>query len=141
MWIADRDVTLYHGDALDVLRRMPERSVHMVATSPPFYGLRDYGTEGQIGLEDTPEQLVERLVAVFAECRRVLRDDGTLWVEIGDSYCANVRSGLGILDNEAYAPNSWSGKQATQTGRHPTKQKDLLGQPWLLAFALRADGW
>ena len=203
VWLQDPDVTLYHGDCLDVLRTLPDRSVHMVATSPPFYGLRDYGTgewEGgnpdcdhaqshatqnldkygqkhgmggghkassvgsslpyksvcgkcgarrvdrQIGLEETPDQWVERLVDVFRECRRVLRDDGTLWIEIGDSYMANQSSGTNVSPSDSTktgisgAPNSWAGR-TNSPGKHPTKQKDLLGQPWLLAFALRADGW
>lgn len=134
-WLADPDVTLWHGDCLDVLRELPSASVHMCATSPPFYGLRDYGVEGQIGLEESPDEWVAGLVDVFREVKRVLRDDGTLWVEIGDSYGA---------------PNSGSTARRVDGGtphrtaidfRHPTKPKDLLGQPWLLAFALRADGW
>ena len=147
LYLDDGDVRLYHGDALDVLRSMPDGCVDMVATSPPFYGLRDYGMDGQIGLEETPDQWVDRLVAVFRECRRVLADHGTLWVEIGDSYTNgpaggtagqwNGSSPLGTnkrLENFADA--------SKQTKRIPgTKHKDLLGQPWLLAFALRADGW
>src|SRR5215475_4908485 len=86
IYLQDPDVTLHQGDALEVLRTLPDRSVHMCCTSPPFYGLRDYGTEGQIGLEESPDEWVARLVEVFREVRRVLRDDGTLWVEIGDSY-------------------------------------------------------
>ena len=78
-YVADPDFTLYVGDALEVLRTLPDESVHSVLTSPPFYGLRDYGVEGQIGLEATPEEWVERLVSVFGEARRVLRRDGTLW--------------------------------------------------------------
>ena len=149
-WLDDGDVRLYHGDCLDVLRTMPDRSVHMCATSPPFYGLRDYGVDGQIGLEETPDEWVARLVAVFREVKRVLRDDGTLWIEIGDSYLANSRGATGGSDCYASAdtksgapghvPNSWSASQQTPT-KHPTKPKDLLGQPWMLAFALRADGW
>jgi DNA modification methylase len=143
-YLQDADVTLYAGDALEVLRKLPDRSVHMCATSPPFYGLRDYGMPGQIGLEESPDEWVARLVEVFREVRRVLRDDGTLWVEIGDSYCANVQ-GAG-QPNEGHVPNAWQGRDgALRTKgpagntpmRHPTKPKDLLGQPWLLAQALR----
>jgi DNA modification methylase len=104
----------------------------------------------QIGLEATPDEWVARLVVVFREVRRVLRDDGTLWVEIGDSYLANSRGASGGTDAytsadtksgaPGHVPNSWSATQQTPT-KHPTKPKDLLGQPWLLAFALRADGW
>jgi DNA modification methylase len=146
-WLDDGDVRLYHGDNLDVLRALPDRSVHMCATSPPFYGLRSYIADGhddkplEIGLEDTPDLWVERLVAVFREVRRVLRDDGTLWVEIGDSYNSGASGGLGGStlgggqDNQAHSNRSGRGYV---TGH---KHKDLIGQPWLLAFALRADGW
>jgi DNA modification methylase len=149
-YLRDPDVTLYCGDALEVLRELPDRSVHMCATSPPFYGLRNYCCDGQIGLEESPDQWVSRLVEVFREVRRVLRDDGTLWCEIGDSYLANSRGASGGTDAytsadtksgaPGHVPNSWSAAQQTPT-KHPTKPKDLLGQPWLLAFALRADGW
>jgi DNA modification methylase len=149
-WLQDPDVTLYHGDALAVLRELTDESVHCIATSPPFYGLRDYGVDGQIGLEETPEQWASRLVEVFREARRVLRKDGTLWVECGDSYAANSRGASGGTDAytsaetksgaPGHVPNSRSAAQQSPI-KHPTKPKDLLGQPWLLAFALRADGW
>lgn len=103
-------------------------------TSPPYYGLRDYGTDGQIGLEGTPNEYVEKLVEVFGEVRRVLRDDGTLWLNIGDSYA--TRSGS--------QPPRNTRNRCSHTAKHvPTgyKYKDLIGIPWLLAFALRADGW
>jgi DNA modification methylase len=148
-WLQDPDVSLYHGDALETLRQLPDRSVHMCATSPPFYGLRDYGTEGQIGLEETPDQWVDRLVVVFREVRRVLRDDGTLWVEIGDSYAsAPVGSfnGGGFKDKSAQDGTRDMSGVATSGSFDKAKAagipaKNLLGQPWLLAFALRADGW
>lgn len=190
----DGDVRLYCADALEALRKLPDQSVHMTCTSPPFFGLRDYGTgtweggdegcdhvetsqrpsakstledhgadgrspqldalpgipyriicgkcgarrtDSQIGLESSPDEWAARLVDVFREVRRVLRDDGTLWVECGDSY------------NSA-ASNDWSNWKGGQTVNHGTrgagvvathKPKDLIGQPWLLAFALRADGW
>jgi DNA modification methylase len=134
-YLADPDVTLWQGDCLDVLRELPARSVEMIATSPPFYGLRNYGVDGQIGLEETPDQWVAGLVAVFRECHRVLTDHGTLWVEIGDSYAAN-RS-YQVTDNKHTDVGN------TMPARVPPgfKQKDLIGQPWMLAFALRADGW
>jgi DNA modification methylase len=140
LYLQDPDVTLYAGDALEVLRTLPDRSVHMCATSPPFYGLRDYGAEGQIGLEESPDEWVARLVEVFREVRRVLRDDGTLWVEIGDSYAqAQIR------DRRDLGPSEWGDRGGERYERGTTgnglKPKDLLGQPWLLAFALRADGW
>jgi DNA modification methylase len=151
-FVADPDVTLHHGDALETLRGLPDASVHMVATSPPFYGLRDYQVEGQIGLEETPDEWVARLVAVFRECRRVLRDDGVMFVEIGDSYNGsggyagpdapiNKRraegDGWGAMNPASVS--ALSAKRGVNT--RWCKPKDLLGQPWMLAFALRADGW
>lgn len=109
-------VRLYTGDALDRLREMPDQSVHCAITSPPYYRLRDFGVAGQIGLEPTPSKYVARLVEVLRELRRVLRDDATLWLNMGDSYCASG-------------------------GDYGAKPKDLLGIPWMVAFALRADGW
>lgn len=98
---------IINSDALEALRTLPDSCCRTCITSPPYYGLRDYGADGQIGLEDTPDQYIENLVKIFREVRRVLKDDGTLWVNIGDSYT----------------------------------QKNLNGIPWLLAFALRSDGW
>ena len=122
------------GDALEQLRTLPDEGYRCCVTSPPYYGLRDYGCDGQIGLEQTPEAYIARLVAVFREIRRVLADDGTLWLNIADSYA--TRSG----------PQPPIGTKNTQghTEKHVPpgyKQKDLLGIPWMLAFALRADGW
>ncbi len=142
-------VKILVGDALTQLRELPDCSVQMCVTSPPYYGLRDYGHAAQIGLEKTPTEYVEKLVGVFQEVRRVLRDDGTLWLNIGDSYAASqsnnggysAKSTLagftnpntkGRIANEATAPRPIS---------HGCKPKDLIGIPWLLAFALRADGW
>ena len=148
-WLQDPDLEIWHGDALDVLRGLPDASVHMCATSPPFYGLRDYGVDGQIGLEETPDEWVARLVDVFREVRRVLRDDGTLWVEIGDSYNAGTGAGRQGQNGEM-ATRSVAGSRLGGNWKNPTgglrvkadvKVKDLLGQPWMLAFALRADGW
>lgn len=138
-YLSDPDVTLYQGDALDVLPALPDCSVHMAATSPPFYGLRDYGTgEEQIGLEATPDEWAARLVQVFREVRRVLRDDGTLWVEVGDSYAARgLTGGMNSLSRE-YQAIGTMGWRSAPPGMKP---KDLIGAPWLLAFALRADGW
>lgn len=196
-YLSDPDLTLYLGDALTVLRELPDQSVHCCATSPPFFGLRDYGTgsweggdeacehiagefrrgtgladsphstrggaqkvlepqpryfgavcercgatrsDGQIGLEDSPDAWVEALVDVFREVRRVLHDDGTFWVEIGDSYASNGPGGMSgsTLAAGGRQPESSRG---VQKNRGEAKVKDLVGQPWLLAFALRADGW
>jgi DNA modification methylase len=130
---------IYQGDALEVLRTLKSESAHCCVTSPPYYGLRDYGVDGQIGLEPTPEEYITKLVVVFREVRRVLRSGGTLWLNIGDSYAAG-----------GYGSGSDKCKQRTNTGslmlgpKKPPdglKQKDLIGIPWMLAFALRADGW
>jgi DNA modification methylase len=137
---------ILYGDALTVLKTLESKSVNMCVTSPPYYGLRDYGVDGQIGLEDTPEQYIARLVDVFREVRRVLRDDGTLWLNIGDSYAGSGKGGspaeskwngfVGNIYREAAAKSK--PQKAKQIGLKP---KDLIGIPWMLAFALRADGW
>lgn len=109
--------TVLLGDALSMLSELDDDSVHTCVTSPPYYKLRDYGMEGQIGLEPSPEMYVKKLVEVFSEVRRVLRDDGTLWVVISDTYASKRFSEIGC------------------------KSRDLIGIPWMLAFALRSDGW
>jgi DNA modification methylase len=136
--------TIILADVMDGLKSIPDKHVQVCVTSPPYYALRDYGVEGQIGLEDSPEEFILKLVSVFSEVKRVLKDDGTLWVNIGDSYAG---SGKGAWDNkdggqkEVYIPNSDSPQ--TKIKKVPTgcKPKDLIGIPWMLAFALRADGW
>jgi DNA modification methylase len=148
-YVSDPDFTLYVGDVRDVLRELPDESVDCVATSPPFYGLRDYGVDGQIGLEDSLQEWVAELVAVFAECRRVLRSSGTLWVECGDSYNAGTGAGrqgqTGQMADRSVVNARLGGNWTNDTGgrrvKADVKVKDLLGQPWELAFALRADGW
>lgn len=136
------------GDCLELLRGMPDKSVQCCVTSPPYYGLRDYGVDGQIGLEETPAEFVARLVAVFEEVRRVLRDDGTCWVNMGDSYAAQGISGLNKGWAERAADYSGGGHRAEASrNRAPKqlppglKQKDLIGIPWRLAFALQDAGW
>ena len=137
------------GDALERLRTLPAAAVHCCITSPPYYGLRDYGVDGQIGLEDTPEAYVGRLVAVFREVRRVLRDDGTLWLNLGDSYASTTANNGGYSEKSTLAgftrPDT-KGRLANDAAsgfrlRHGVKLKDLLGIPWRVAFALQADGW
>lgn len=128
--------TLHCGEARAVLETLPAASVNCVVTSPPYWGLRDYGHAEQIGLEPSPEAFVATLVGVFREVRRVLREDGTCWLNLGDSYSAGG-NGIG------------SGKQLTNVGsRMPRKvapdglkPKDLVGIPWRVAFAMQADGW
>jgi len=137
------DLILF-GDCKETLKQFPRNSAQMCVTSPPYYGLRDYGGETeQIGQEDTPEQFVDNLVSVFREVRDVLKDDGTLWVNIGDSYY-NYRPGTGGLPKQTVSRTSQD--LPTQCNRRANKldglkEKDLIGIPWMLAFALRADGW
>ena len=108
-------------------------------TSPPYYALRDYGLDAQIGREDTPEEYIERLVAVFHELKRVLRLDGTFWLNIADTYCGTGHKGYYA---DPKNPKGRNGQQTAKNARAPgCKPKDLIGIPWLLAFALRADGW
>jgi DNA modification methylase len=127
------------GDAVERLRALPDESVQTCVTSPPYWNLRDYGVDGQIGLEATPEEWVTSLVAVFSEVRRVLRCDGTVWLNVGDAYAdrANCRSDgqSHRRDRRDVVPGK---KNSIANGR---KQKDLIGLPWMLAFALRGDGW
>jgi hypothetical protein len=130
---------IHVGDCRDILRTLPAESVQCCVTSPPYYGLRDYGVDGQIGLEETPEQFIAQLVDVFREVRHVLRDDGTLWLNIGDSYANDGKWG-GHTGGKHVAALHCSpiGRNKRYTGLKP---KDLIGIPWMLAFALRADGW
>lgn len=135
---------LYVGDCIESLRLMPDQSVNCCVTSPPYYGLRDYGVDGQIGLEETPEQFIARLVDVFREVHRVLRDDGVLWVNMGDSYY-NYRPGKGQILPKQSVSNTKQDLPDVCARRgnklEGLKEKDLIGIPWMLAFALRADGW
>lgn len=130
---------IIQSDSLKALRSMPTESVHCCVTSPPYYGLRDYEIEGQIGREDTPEQYIARLAEVFREVYRVLAPDGTLWLNISDTYCGTGSKG-GMVDPKY--PNGRTG-QYISIARfvRGCKPKDLIGIPWLLAFALRNDGW
>jgi DNA modification methylase len=135
------------GDVRERLKELPDQSINCCVTSPPYWGLRDYGNDGQIGLEQTPDAFIAELVSVFSEVKRVLRDDGTLWLNIGDSY-ASFRDGkatpdtsrgqsTGTLVDKGKASN----RKASTFANSPIKHKDLVGIPWMLAFALRADGW
>ena len=134
-------IELKIGDCREVLKTLPDKSVHCCVTSPPYYGLRDYGVDGQIGLERTPEEYVSGLVGVFGEIKRVLRDDGTLWLNLGDSYSG---SGKGQYKDGEHDPKKkkTDGMKLSQT-MVPVglKRKDLIGIPWRVAFALQADGW
>lgn len=137
----------HFGDCLETMRRMPDGLAQTCVTSPPYFGLRDYGHAGQIGLEETPAEFVAKLVEVFREVRRVLRDDGTLWLNLGDSY-ANVGKWGGSTSGK-HAKDLHGVQQSSGRVRETSrglvaagyKPKDLIGIPWMLAFALRADGW
>ncbi len=137
------------GDNRQVMRRLIDDGVKVQSciTSPPYFGLRDYGHAGQIGLEPTLDEYIENLVDVFGHVRELLTDDGTLWLNIGDSYAG---SGKGRDGNQEFNPNSLHGKQATSQGSIQGKipkqssglaQKNLIGVPWRVALALQADGW
>ena len=138
-----RDIILF-GDCLDTLKEFDEKA-RMCITSPPYYGLRNYGSEDcQIGLEESPEEYIQRLVEVFREVRKNLTDDGTLWLNIGDSYY-NYRPGKGqglvkqtVSNSKQDLPDKCARRGNKLKGY---KEKDLIGIPWMLAFALRADGW
>lgn len=131
-----RGSVLFEGDALTVLRRLPSKSVRCVVTSPPYWGLRDYGIEEQIVLENTLTQFLNRLISVFSEVKRVLTDDGTFWLNIGDGYTSGNR-GWRAPDKKNPA-RAMTTRPDTPVGLKP---KDLLGVPWRLAFALQSDGW
>ncbi len=128
--------TIFHGDAIHVLARLPAKSVQCAVTSPPYWGLRDYAYEGQIGLEPTLPEFIDRLVAVFREVHRVLKEDGTLWLNIGDGYTSGNR-GWRAPDKKNPA-RAMTVRPQTPEGLKP---KDLLGIPWRLALALQEDGW
>lgn len=137
----------YTGDCRELLAQLPERCVQTCVTSPPYYGLRDYGHDGQIGLEKTPDEYIAALVDVFRGVRRALRDDGTLWVNIGDSY-ASAAGGYDATGSAGTTSSAVSRKTRSAVLKYQRRQppdglkpKDLIGIPWMLAFALRADGW
>jgi DNA modification methylase len=129
-------VNILVGDCRQRLQEIEAGSVRCCVTSPPYWNLRDYNVDGQIGLEQTPEEWCNELVAVFREVRRVLTDDGTLWLNLGDSYAAN--RGYQVPDSKHTDVGNAKGMRATSIGLKP---KDLVGAPWMVAFALRADGW
>jgi len=140
-------VEILIGDCRELMASLPERSVHCCVTSPPYFGLRDYGHDGQIGLEPTPEEFVAAMVEVFREVRRVLRDDGTVWLNLGDSY-SNVGKWGGSTSGKhakALHGEQQSSCREKRDSDAPAsaglKPKDLIGIPWRVAFALQADGW
>lgn len=137
----DDTVVLHHGDALTVAREMADQSANCIVTSPPYFGLRDYGTDGQYGLERSPAEYVETMRALFAELRRVLADDGTLWLNLGDSYYSGRGNpGPNSADEKQSARRGWVRPQ-DRCGVEWSSPKNLLGIPWRVAFALQDDGW
>lgn len=137
---------IHTGDAIEVLRSLPDESVHCCVTSPPYWSLRDYGVDGQIGLEATPEKFVEKMVAVFREVRRVLRADATCWLNLGDSYMSDAgKQGLrGRGGSEGKQKYILDSVPLVAPNRFPSdgiKPKELVGIPWRVALALQADGW
>jgi hypothetical protein len=142
-YYADDHLTVYQGDCRAVLAELPAESVHCVVTSPPYWGLRDYGDPGQLGLEPTPEEYVANMVAVFRPVSRVLRADGTVWLNLGDSY-AVTRAGAayGWTNGQTSTRDAETMAAYKSPGLPPgLKPKDLVGIPWRVAFALQADGW
>jgi site-specific DNA-methyltransferase (adenine-specific) len=136
-------VEIIVGDCIESLRAMPAQSVHTCITSPPYFGLRDYGHDGQIGLEQTPNEFVAKLVEVFREVHRVLRDDGTLWLNLGDSYASTAPGTMNAPSTKIHSGASGQARANFRPDLRPFgfKPKDLIGIPWRVAFALQADGW
>jgi DNA modification methylase len=138
-------VTIIEGDSRVVLRTLPERSVQCCVTSPPYFGLRDYGHEGQIGLEGTPDAYIAEMVTLFREVWRVLKDDGTLWLNLGDSYARTGGTDKKVSESALVGSTRNTLRQiqnrTTTAAQFGAKEKDLLGIPWRVALALQADGW
>lgn len=133
-------VQIIQGDCRDVLKTIPEESANCIVTSPPYWGLRDYGVDGQIGLERSPNDYVDQMVSVFREARRVLRKDGTLWLNLGDTYSTRFFKGRNVQQTK-HKKNSYTVNAAHRSIEFGCKPKDLIGIPWMVAFALRVDGW
>jgi DNA modification methylase len=137
------NIEILQGDCIDSLKKLEDQSINTCITSPPYWGLRNYNDESkQLGMEDTPEEFVENLVNVFREVKRVLRDDGTVWLNLGDSYnttqAGNKTWGDGVGANKHYVDGSIPKKRNLIQG---LKKKDLIGIPWRVALALQQDGW
>jgi DNA modification methylase len=130
-------IKILQGNCLETLSSLEEKSVNTCVTSPPYWGLRDYGNGDQLGLEETPEQFTENLVKLFREVRRVLRDDGTVWLNLGDSYSSGGRK---TTTNQSLRGDNEYGVTRPKPSKG-IKEKDLIGIPWRVAFALQADGW
>jgi len=128
---------IIYGDCREKLKELGPESVQMCVTSPPYWGLRDYGHDDQLGLEETPEEYTANMVEVFSQVKRVLRDDGTLWLNLGDSYSSGGRT---TTTNQSLRGDTDYGVTRPNPGKG-IKPKDLIGIPWRVAFALQADGW
>lgn len=146
-YYADDHITLYHGDAAATLAQLPDGSIDCIVTSPPYFGLRDYGVDGQLGLEDTPQEFVANLVNVFRQAHRVLADDGTLWLNLGDSYSAPTGQRNKGRSTTLQGGGRPSGRRdrttipAPRASQFDRPAKSLLGIPWRVALALQDDGW
>ena len=135
---------IFNENCFAGLKKLPDNSVDCCVTSPPYFGLRDYGTDEQIGLEETPELFIEKLTEVFTEVRRVLKTEGTLWLNLGDSYSSAATGSQGNNSSRlegGKATQIEAGKRPNKTGYSNIKTKDLIGIPWMAAFALRSAGW
>lgn len=132
--------TIHNTDCLNGMKLLQDNSVDCCVTSPPYWGLRDYGVDGQIGLEETPEMFVKKMTAIFEEVRRVLKPEGTLWLNLGDSYAGSGK-GKGDIHKNSTINGSHHYIGDVHTGKSSCKPKDLVGIPWMVAFALRDAGW
>lgn len=137
----DDMVTLFHGDALDMARSVETGSVRTIVTSPPYFGLRDYGADGQVGAENTVAEYVDRMVRIFRELRRVLADDGTLWLNLGDSYAGNTGGPQGTSGEFADRSVAAARQVRSKWRSADLPAKNLYGVPWRVALALQEDGW
>ena len=128
---------ILQGDCLEAMKILDSESIQCCVTSPPYFGLRDYEVDGQIGLEESPELYVKKMVQIFHELKRIMRSDGILWLNLGDSYSGSGKGG----QSEEKRSENWQPKYTNKNMRYGLKPKDLIGIPWMVAFALRADGW
>ena len=137
MWV------IYHGNVFDKLQEIDTESVQCVVTSPPYWGLRNYQMDDQLGLEDTPEAFIDNMVKVFSEIKRVLKNDGTVWLNLGDSYNSQTGSGFNTNQNEGqnHRITELQKAQGSLVKKISLKPKNLVGIPWRVALALQADGW
>jgi site-specific DNA-methyltransferase (adenine-specific) len=139
-------IEILQGDCVELLNKIEDQSINTCITSPPYWGLRDYGVDGQLGLEETAEEFIEGMVRVFSEVKRVLRDDGTLWLNMGDSYAmTSIRGKDSKFSGHLGSMKHWGKEGSIQLGKRNLpfnlKPKNLIGMPWRLALALQADGW